>query len=260
MKTKTNTNTKVNRQLHVLYINMKMLKVKIFSLMCTALTACSTLPHAVKPDPLQSESISDDIYVVSHGWHTGVVLPATAIQARIPELSQRFHNTRFLEFGWGDKGFYQAVEITTGLTIKAIFWPTGAVMHVVAVPEDPYLYFPQSQVIPLCMNDVEYASLLRYIENSFARNSSGNVISMRNGLYGDSQFYEAVGDYFLMNTCNKWTAKALQSAGMDLWPTFKLTAGSITGYLQDSMRLKHNGSCMPLSQATMSSIESSSQE
>ncbi|MFB8829603.1 hypothetical protein ACE0DR_10225 [Azotobacter sp. CWF10] len=30
-----------------------------------------------------------------------------------------------------------------------------------------------------------------------------------------------------MNTCNKWTAKGLRSAGVDIFPAFKLTAGSI---------------------------------
>jgi hypothetical protein len=36
-----------------------------------------------------------------------------------------------------------------------------------------------------------------------------------------------------MNTCNKWTAKGLKSAGMDISPTFKLTADSIMDYLKE---------------------------
>jgi len=36
-----------------------------------------------------------------------------------------------------------------------------------------------------------------------------------------------------MNTCNKWTAKGLKSAGMDISPTFKLTAESIMDYLEE---------------------------
>ncbi|MGF1760774.1 DUF2459 domain-containing protein, partial [Photobacterium sagamiensis] len=45
------------------------------------------------------------------------------------------------------------------------------------------------------------------------------------------QFYKGVGDYHLMNTCNQWTAKGLKSTGMDISPTFKLTAGSVMKYV-----------------------------
>jgi uncharacterized protein DUF2459 len=33
------------------------------------------------------------------------------------------------------------------------------------------------------------------------------------GLYGDSRFYPAHGQFHLFNTCNTWAARALQAAG-----------------------------------------------
>jgi len=211
--------------------------------MLRVLCACSSLPDVVRPDPAQAVIPSDAIYVVSHGWHTGVVMPAALIQSRMPVLKQRFPDTSYLEFGWGDKGFYQAQEITTGLTLRAIFWPTDSVMHVVAVPRKAPEYFPHSQALQLCLTGMEYAALVRFVQNSFARDEDGHIIPQRKGLYGDSQFYSAVGDYYMMNTCNKWTAKALKSAGMDLWPTFKLTAGSVMDYLVASGQLARQGQC-----------------
>ena len=59
------------------------------------------------------------------------------------------------------------------------------------------------------------------------------MVELESGIYGNSQFYKGVGDFYLMNTCNKWTAKGLKSAGMDISPTFKLTADSIMDYLKD---------------------------
>jgi len=56
-------------------------------------------------------------------------------------------------------------------------------------------------------------------------------LELQKGIYGDSQFYSAVGDFYLMNTCNRWTAKGLKSIGMDISPTLKLTAGSVMNYL-----------------------------
>ena len=202
------------------------------------------MPYVVEPAPGDTAEVNDEIFVVSHGWHTGIVMPAKLIQSRIPELKHRFGDTRFIEFGWGDKGFYQSTEITTGLTIQAIFWPTESVMHVVAVPEHPYTYFPNSQAEIICLNGNEYSTLARFIENSFSRDEYGNIVPTKNGIYGDSQFYSSVGDYYLMNTCNKWTAKALKSAGMDISTMFKLTAGSVMDFVVANNRADSAGSCL----------------
>jgi uncharacterized protein (TIGR02117 family) len=196
------------------------------------LTACSSLPLAVQQKEKYTASGPNAVYVVNHGWHTGFVISSTPIHKAIPEIRQRFPDVPFIEIGWGDKGFYQAIEITSGLTIQAIFWPTESVMHLVAVPYDVNKYFPQSEIEKLCLTDLELETLITFITNSFAKDNNGKVYPLRKGLYGDSQFYKGSGDYYLMNTCNKWTAKGLQSAGMDISPTFKLTAGSIMSYLR----------------------------
>ena len=54
------------------------------------------------------------------------------------------------------------------------------------------------------------------------------------GIYGDSQFYEGTGRYSMLNTCNVWTAKGLNSAGFDISPMFNLTAGSVMNYLENT--------------------------
>ncbi|GAA3935793.1 TIGR02117 family protein [Litoribacillus peritrichatus] len=214
-----------------------------------ALTACSTLPKAIdaqNPDvlvPSQQPVKLHRVYIVSHGWHTGIVIPAQEIQRVIPELRARFGNTGYLEFGWGDKGFYQSPEITVGLTLQAIFWPTDSVVHTVAVPSDVEAYFGSSEVSGLCLAELEYAALVEFISESFARDASGSVISTKTGLYGESQFYTGIGNYHLMNTCNKWTAKGLQSAGLDISTTFKLTASSIMSYLADQQALSSGQGC-----------------
>ncbi|MCW8924225.1 MAG: TIGR02117 family protein [Gammaproteobacteria bacterium] len=140
----------------------------------------------------------------------------------------------YLEFGWGDKGFYQAKEITSGLSIQAIFWPTESVMHVVAVPENPESYFPQSKIEALCLDKSQYALLISFIEQSFYKENDGSIVKLKNGIYGNSQFYRAEGDYYLMNTCNKWTAKGLESANLAISSTFKLTADSVMRYLSEN--------------------------
>lgn len=209
------------------------MKALLLSLATVLITACAAQPYT--PAPLAAEAQSTKtVYVVSHGWHTGFVIPADALQARIPALKTRFTDTPFLEIGWGDKGFYQAQEITTGLTLRAMFWSSGSILHVVAVPHNVRRYFANSEQASLCLSERNYTALLDFIAASFAKDPQGQVQPLKQGIYGDSQFYEGVGTYYLFNTCNKWTAKGLQQAGFDLSPTFKLTAGSVMAQVRDS--------------------------
>jgi len=214
------------------------------------INACSSKPYIVKSTHI-TVSAPKEVSVVSHGWHTGFVVPAETITKQLPLLKERFKDAPYIEFGWGDKGFYQAKEITTGLTLQAIFWPTQSVIHAVAVPMKAEEYFVNSDVTTFCLQEEQYARLVSFIENSFFKDKNGNIVPLKNGIYGDSQFYKAEGDYYLMNTCNKWTAKGLSSAGMALSTTFKLAAESIMDYLSEKKTaLKSNASsCLSKSAA-----------
>lgn len=193
-----------------------------------AITACAGKPHVVQPAFESSDVIrSNSIFVVSHGWHTGLIIPASFLNQNIPDLVDRFGDAAYYEIGWGDKGFYQAQEITTGLTLQAMFWSEGAIMHVVAVPDSPIRYFAQSEVVQTCLSNQQIASLSKFISASFAYDDQGYPVRLSRGIYGDSQFYEGVGRYYLLNTCNKWTAKGLNSAGIDISPALSLTSESV---------------------------------
>lgn len=203
------------------------------SLLLLFVSACSTLPDVVTPQPEVQPVRNITVYVATQGWHTGFILPAAALQADLPFLAQRFGAVPYLEFGWGDKAYYQARENTLWLAIQALFWPTQTAMHVVAVPMYPPVYFPDSEVIEIKLSANEFLSLRSYIRQSFSYDEQGRVTALKRGLYGDSQFYQAEGEFYMTNTCNKWTAKGLKSAGMDISLWFKQTQGSIMSYLRE---------------------------
>ncbi|MDH5432437.1 MAG: TIGR02117 family protein [Gammaproteobacteria bacterium] len=211
---------------------MKKIQIVIIFLFI-GLMGCSSKPDVIHYNASYSASGDNLVYVINHGWHTGFVIPSTVLYQKLPELKNRFGNTPYLEIGWGDKGFYQAKEITTGLTLRAIFWPTESVMHVVSVSEDIEKAFLQSDTAVLYLTDNELNALALFISGSFYFDKQKNIVKLKRGLYGNSQFYQAVGDYYMFNTCNKWTAKGLKSFGMDIMTTFKLSASSIMEYLKD---------------------------
>jgi uncharacterized protein (TIGR02117 family) len=202
----------------------------LFALLALAI-GCSYSPEATRPAAQGQSPSSQPVFVVSHGWHTGIVFPREKLLEIVPGLQSRFPAGEYLEIGWGDKGFYQANEITFGITLEALFWPTETVVHVVAVPRSPNRSFPHSETRLICLNQSQIESLARFLANSFSRDLANQIIPTRAGIYGDSQFYVGVGSFHLFNTCNKWTAKGLASAGFDIDTTLKLTASSILGYL-----------------------------
>ncbi|MGJ0482963.1 MAG: TIGR02117 family protein [Methylomicrobium sp.] len=205
-------------------------------LLALALTACPGKPSIVNPEPHGKAPRLIRVFVASHGWHTGLIVPARPLNNLIPELAGRFGAVDYYEIGWGDKEFYQAREITLRLALQAIFRSEGAVLHVVTVPIDPRVYFSGGQVLEICISESGLASLNAFLINSFARGSAGRIVALSSGLYRDSQFYAGEGRYSLLNTSNKWTAKALASAGLDISPAFMLTAGSIMRYIRSNPR------------------------
>ncbi|AMC33822.1 TIGR02117 family protein [Janthinobacterium sp. B9-8] len=167
------------------------------------------------------------IYVVNNGWHTGLVVPAQPLQDLFPELKQRFANAAYLEIGWGDKGFYQTPDVTVKVALRAIFGLSGSIIHVVAIPQSPEQHFARQNPRAFCLKPQQLSALNQFIAASFYQNNNKNIIAGQAGIYGDSQFYEAVGSYHLFNTCNSWTAQSLQSAGLEISAFLKLTASSV---------------------------------
>lgn len=205
------------------------LKYSILALISLS-PACSTLPEAIdSKDIHQTCQGNHEIYLLNHGWHTGLAIKAADLNHVIPALSQRFPDSLYYEIGWGDTGFYQANEITTELTLRAMFWSGGSVLHIVGLTENPKIYFSNSEVKVIKSDHPGYENMLSFIKASFQTDRNGQTIPEKAGIYGDSQFYTAVGRYQLFNTCNKWTAKALNSGGYSISPTFRLTSSSVMG-------------------------------
>jgi uncharacterized protein (TIGR02117 family) len=190
-------------------------------------SACSGKPYAIARTEAQNEPITEKVYVVNHGWHTGFVISAEDITAKLPLLKERFVGARYLEFGWGEKEFYQAKEITAWMMVRAAMWPADTVVYVAALPRPPDVYYSNSEVMEVCVSNHAFDGLAAFLSNSFQRNAVGKIIPVGAENHGNSRFYEGEGQYSLLNTCNKWTAKGLISAGMDISPSFKLTARSV---------------------------------
>lgn len=172
------------------------------------------------------------IHVVSHGWHTGVIVSRADIPTNVWPAHRDFAPFESVEVGWGDDGFYRCDEITTAITIKALFWPTPSVLHVVGFNGPPEREFPASQVIRVELSPEGFARLCAQIDHEFTQTQQGKPIPLGPGLYGESEFYRANQSYYFPKTCNWWTARTLRAAGCPITPLWSITAGSVMSQAQ----------------------------
>lgn len=209
-----------------------------------AVSSCSGKPYAVKPTVSSPDAIrSHQTFVVRHGWHTGLVIPAGRLNKAIPGLKEHFGDAAYYEIGWGDKEFYQSGETSIGLALQAIFFSEGAVIHMVAIPGSPSKFFRASEVVSTCLTDQQVTSLIAFVANSFARDNKGRIVRLKRGLYGKSQFYEGEGRLSLLHTCNNWTAKGLQSAGVNVSSPFSQTPTKVMNAIRE---LRHQCALAPI--------------
>lgn len=171
------------------------------------------------------------IYVIRHAWHTGIAIAGEHLGPELGFLDDHFATANWYEIGWGDRRFYQADETTVGLTLQAAMWPTDSVLHVTALPEKPDTYFSNNRVIEIAVGQSGHERMVSAIAEYFERNQKDDAIVSGDGLYGESLFFEATGNFHVFNNCNTWTARLLKRAGVSV-RTRTMTAGSVMSQLE----------------------------
>ncbi|MEE4243506.1 MAG: TIGR02117 family protein [Desulfopila sp.] len=185
------------------------------------LLSCAPDPTITKLSPPAENRRPHMVYVVNHGWHTGIIVPAAELDYILPQLQERFPGTDYYEIGWGDQAFYQADEISTALALQALFLSRGTVVHVAAIVGSPLEYFIGHEILGTCISINNLDSLTAFLAENFAYDSEDKIIGIGQGIYGNSSFYKGAGRYSLLYTCNTWAAEGLRKAGVSIssWTT-----------------------------------------
>jgi uncharacterized protein (TIGR02117 family) len=176
--------------------------------------------------PPATDQTPRQIYVISHGWHTGLIIRREDIREGLWRAAKDFAPAKFVEVGWGEDGFYRAQKVTPAIVLHALFWANPSVLHVVAV-NDPASEFPGSQLGGVDLSPQGFDRMCEFIHQTHAYSADGKPIRLGPGLYGESQFYRAREKYYLPKTCNHWTAKALRRAGCPITPVYGVTARNV---------------------------------
>lgn len=193
---------------------------------------------APQPDAPSAERT---IYVVRHGWHTGVVFRAADLPADSP-LRREFPQADHVEAGWGDRDYYMTPDPGVGLGLRALLWPTPGALHIVGLSGPPWVEFPEASIVELGVSRAGLERMHERVRSSFKPDGSGPLRRLGPGLYGDGRFYASLEDFHALKTCNVWTAQVLRAGGLPVTPGAALTAGMLLGQLAPHGRTIHSES------------------
>ena len=180
---------------------MKLLRVHAANLLMPLfLLACAPpLPGLFPPGPGEA---SASIYLVSHGWHAGIVIKRADIPPGIWPQHEEFPDSEYLEVGWGDKDYYMTPEPGLWITLKAGLLPSASALHVLGFNGPVTSYFPHSEVIRIDLSRAGFKNLCQFLEDSYARDETSLSQPLGPSPYANGQFFLARESYHIFNTCN----------------------------------------------------------
>jgi len=157
------------------------------------------------------------IYVASNGVHTAIIIPVENIDTKL-KLNP---NTKYVAFGWGDKGFFLNTptwgDLTFSTAVNAVFLKSPTAMHVTEYKKTA------SDWKKIMINDYQLISIEKNILDTFQLKEDKGFIKIEGYTYGTNDtFYEANGNYTCLNTCNTWTNDILKKAEIKtaIWTPF----------------------------------------
>ncbi|MFK7936814.1 MAG: TIGR02117 family protein [Saprospiraceae bacterium] len=199
---------------YVLLVTFSSLLIYILASIILAYIPVNKTPLACKD--------STSIYVSSNGMHVDLILPKRAVAAELRNQLKLPPQAKYVSIGWGDKGFYLDTptwaELKFSTACEAMLINSETAMHVT--------YFTGERgswkTAEVCADNL--AALNQYISASFQKDANGAIDEIEGAGYGKTdRFYEAIGNYNAIKTCNIWANRGLKIAGVQtgVWTPFE---------------------------------------
>jgi uncharacterized protein (TIGR02117 family) len=210
---------------HFVFFVRNFVLVTFGCVMCLAATGCVSPVKGLFPAP--PGQMPRTIYVIHRGLHTGVIVRAADIPPGVWPEHEAFHDSEYLETGWGDIQGYR-YPLTSGIVLRAMFASKGSVLFVHAFRGSVTNEYDgiAKKIIAVQLSRPGFERMCEYFQNTYALGRQGWPIPMP-AYYPEESFFLAHGHYSAINDCNKWTARALRSAGCPIRPWHSLWAGSV---------------------------------
>lgn len=171
------------------------------------------------------------IFVQSSDVHADILVPLTNEHVNWLDyfpLKKTASPKDYIAFGWGERAFYLETptwgDLTISTAVGAMLLPTESIMH--CTIERP---IESKSCRSVVISDKQYRKLIGYITRSFKPKSESEASDASLLMTPPSEierrfiheawskkhhFYQAMGSYHAMNTCNCWVGNGLSHAGV----------------------------------------------
>lgn len=160
-----------------------------------------------------------DIFVESNGVHVSLIVPISAAGTDLSDLVRPEHladpdlyGTHAM-IGWGHGGVYRNARtwagVQSGDVVSAIVGSDFTTLHIYHLVDPKPL--PHRKRLRVSLG--QYRRIVGDIRATFRLNATGQSIP-HPGYSADNLFYDSVGHYSALHTCNNWTANILRRAGV----------------------------------------------
>ncbi|RMH09989.1 MAG: DUF2459 domain-containing protein [Nitrospirae bacterium] len=180
--------------------------------------------------PPQAGTPTKLLYVSLDAWHAMIGFHKKdlrdSIRSDSSTLSKTSRRSLFEEWGYAERAWY--LEGQTGLigVIRALFWPTEAVVE---VAESSHLWVertpqPPAQLFRFPISETGYHALRQYLTTTLASREPLAV-------HFSSRFYPARSSYHLFHHCYHYVVQALRVAGLPVSPVWAFTRAGLAFHL-----------------------------
>lgn len=179
-----------------------------------------------------------EAYVLSNGVHTDLLLPIRTVivdwsdvfrPADVPAMPA---DAAFVAIGWGDRDFYLHTQTWADLTASRAFAAlrggNRSLLHVTWLGRAQL----QDGAHALPLSSAQYRRLVAHVRRTLP---AAHATQIAGAHYGrQDAFYEALGSYNALETCNTWTGRGLREAGVAVsrWTPFDW---NVVGHLTPAM-------------------------
>lgn len=175
------------------------------------------------------------VRLLDNGFHTDLILPRAVLTAGDDALAQAARALPpgdGVRVGWGDAAFYVGegpVSARLPDGARALFRPGGnpSVLMLEAIRRAPASGPEKAGTLSIALSVEGMAALRAQVGRALKTDAQGRPIVVARR---DSQgvvFYAGLDAFWIGRTCNRWTAEALDAAGLPMPMMRVLTSGAV---------------------------------
>lgn len=189
--------------------------------------------------PVSLPPIADrswEIAVVVRSYHSSIVVERPEPWDIGQPGSQR---SRFVEYGWGDRGFFMESNFWPHALFAAALLPSESVAYVRSHVYAPHEVFTAAEVYRRSVDSDTLRRLVISMEEAIVRTDDGQ----RSEPYAPvaeyrGRFYPGRESYIFWSGCNLWTLQRLAAAGLDVSATGVVLSSQVPDRLAGFQRVE----------------------